>query len=61
MANRGRPKKEDVRSKGYRIRMNDDELEMLEKLQQMHNASKAEVIRNALSEYYNKTTKNRKR
>lgn len=56
MNKRGRPRKEDARTNGYRIRMTDDESKKLEELQQICCTSKAEVIRCALSDYYDKLT-----
>ncbi len=57
MVKRGRPLKEDKRDNGYRLRMNDEELAQLEELQEMHRLSKAEIIRNALADYYRKSKK----
>lgn len=50
----GRPKKEDSRDNQYRVRLNDDENEMLEYASKMTDKAKSDVFRQALKEYYNK-------
>ena len=50
----GRPKKEDSRDNQYRVRLNDDENEMLEYASKMTDKAKSEVFRQALRDYYNK-------
>ena len=54
MTKRGRPKKEDAKTNGYRLRMTDDENKRLEELQQICGTTKAEIIRQALSDYHDK-------
>lgn len=51
----GRPKKEDSRDNQYRVRLNDDENEMLAYVSQMTEKAKSEVFRQALTELYQKT------
>ena len=51
----GRPKKEDSRDNQYRVRLNDDENEMLTYVSQMTEKAKSEVFRQALTELYHKT------
>lgn len=51
----GRPKKEDSRDNQYRVRLNDDENEMLDYVSQMTEKAKSEVFRQALTELYHKT------
>ena len=49
---RGRPKKNDARSGGYRIRLNSDEEEMLAVLSYESNKTKADILREALKLSY---------
>ena len=51
----GRPKKEDSRDNQYRVRLNDDENEMLDYVSRMTEKAKSEVFRQALTELYQKT------
>ncbi|MBP3199536.1 MAG: hypothetical protein J6N21_21420, partial [Butyrivibrio sp.] len=51
----GRPKKEDSRDNQYRVRLNDDENEMLDYVSHMTEKAKSEVFRQALTELYQKT------
>lgn len=51
---RGRPKKEDSRNKQYRVRLNDDEDEMLTYASEATGKQKSEILRQALVDYYNK-------
>ena len=57
MAKRGRPFKEDARKNQYRIRMNDDENNRLEKLSKSTGMGRADVIRVALEKYEELTNK----
>lgn len=50
---RGRPKKEETKSKEYKMRIGLEEEEMLEFLMYKEGAPKSEVIRKALKMYYN--------
>lgn len=61
MNKRGRPKKENARTNGYRIRMTDEESANLDELQKIYNLPKAQIIRDALSEYYDKTIKKKRK
>jgi hypothetical protein len=61
MAKRGRPAKPDTKNVGYRIRMNETEMQQLDELQQLCGTSKAEVIRHALSSYHTKIIKQKKK
>ena len=45
----GRPKKEDSRDNQYRVRLNDDENEMLTYVSQMTEKAKSEVFRQSLT------------
>ena len=51
----GRPKKEDCRDNQYRVRLNDNENEMLEYVSKMNEKKKSDVFRQALIELYEKT------
>lgn len=55
---RGRPKKEDSRDKQYRVRLNDDEDEMLERASGLTGKQRSEIFRQALVDYYNKVRVN---
>lgn len=55
---RGRPKKEDSRDKQYRVRLNDDEDEMLNYASGITGKQKSEIFRQALVDYYNKVRVN---
>ena len=49
---RGRPTKENKRDNSYRIRMNEEEKQMLIHMSERNGLTKADVIREALSAYY---------
>ena len=51
---RGRPKKENLRDKQYRVRLNDIEDKMLSYVSETTGKQKSEIFRNALEDYYNK-------
>lgn len=51
---RGRPKKEDSRDKQYRVRLNNDEDEILSYASGVTGQQKSEIFRQALVDYYNK-------
>lgn len=51
---RGRPKLEDSRDNQYRVRLNDEENEMLSYASQKMDKPKSEIFRLALIDYYNK-------
>lgn len=53
MKNRGRPKKNNSRTLGYRLRMDDEEAAMLDYLSEKLRLSKADVIRKGLKILYN--------
>lgn len=53
MKNRGRPKKNNSRTLGYRLRMDDEEATMLSFLSGKLSLSKAEVLRKGLKILYN--------
>ena len=55
---RGRPKKEDSRNKQYRVRLNDDEENMLNYASEVTGQQKSEIFRQSLIEYYNKVRLN---
>lgn len=57
MAKQGRPVKKDPKTKGYRIRMSQEEMDELDRLQECCQKSKAEIIRTALHDYGLKTKK----
>lgn len=61
MKKRGRPKTDDARTYGYRIRLNSKEQTQLEELQQISNLPKAQVIRTALLDYHKKITKQQRK
>jgi len=50
---RGRPKLEDSRSNQYRVRLNDEENRRLDYVSKRLDKPKSEILRLALSEYYN--------
>lgn len=50
---RGRPKKDEAKSRVYKLRVGAEESEMLDYLSYKDDVPKAEVIRNALKMYYN--------
>lgn len=52
MKKRGRPTKDDKRDDSYRIRLNAEERQMLEQISELSGRTKADVIRIALSSYY---------
>ena len=49
---RGRPTKDNKRDDSYRIRLNAEEKQMLTQISEWSGLTKADVIRKALSEYY---------
>ena len=49
---RGRPTKDNKRDNSYRIRMNEEEKQMLAQISEWSGLTKADVIREALSAYY---------
>lgn len=51
MAKRGRPFKEDARKNQYRVRLNDDERNRLERLTKMTGMGQCDVFRTALENY----------
>lgn len=55
---RGRPKIEDSRNNQYRIRLNDEEEQMLSYVSKKTDRTKSEIFRTALMEYYNKVLLN---
>lgn len=55
---RGRPKKEDSRDKQYRVRLNNEEEEMLSYTSGLTGKQKSEIFRQALKDYYNKVRVN---
>lgn len=52
MENRGRTKKEDSKNNQYRLRMSDEESEMLKILSEESGLSRADILRKALKNYY---------
>ena len=52
MKKRGRPTKDNKRDDSYRIRMNEEEKQMLTQISEWSGLTKADVIRKALSAYY---------
>lgn len=52
MKKRGRPAKYNKRDDSYRIRLNAEERQMLEQISELSGRTKADVIREALSAYY---------
>ena len=52
MKKRGRPTKDNKRDDSYRIRLNAEERQMLEQISELSGRTKADVIRIALSSYY---------
>lgn len=51
MSKRGRPFKEDARKVQYKVRMNEEELNRLERLSKMTGMGKSDVFRTALEKY----------
>lgn len=51
MNKNGRPKSENSRTQGYRVRLNDEEMDRLNSLSKKNRKSKAEIIRLALLIY----------
>ena len=52
MKKRGRPTKSNKRDDSYRIRMNEEEKQMLTQISEWSGLTKADVIREALLAYY---------
>ena len=52
MKKRGRPTKDNKRDNSYRIRMNEEEKQMLTQMSEWSGLTKADVIRTALFAYY---------
>ena len=52
MKKRGRPTKSNKRDDSYRIRMNEEEKQMLTQISEWSGLTKADAIREALSAYY---------
>lgn len=52
MKKRGRPTKDNKRDDSYRIRLNAEEKQMLTQMSEWSGLTKADVIRIALSSYY---------
>lgn len=61
MNKRGRPKKDDARIHGYRIRLNTEEQTQLEDLQNICNMPRAQIIRAAILDYYKKIKKQQRK
>lgn len=61
MNKRGRPKKEDARIYGYRIRLNTEEQSQMDELSQIYHLPKAQIIRIAILDYYKKTKKQQRK
>ena len=59
MKKRGRPVKDNKRDDSYRIRMNEEEKQMLEQISEWSGLTKADAIREALSAYYNRIKSNK--
>lgn len=55
MNKNGRPKSEDSRNKQYRLRMNDEESQMLDYISGKTGESKADILRKSLANYYELT------
>lgn len=55
MNKRGRPCTDDARKNQYRLRMTDDELDMLDYIVEKTGKTKAEILREALRSSYNFT------
>lgn len=55
MNKRGRPCNKDSRDNQYRLRMSDEEVEMLNDLSAKMHKTKAEILREALKMYHNLT------
>ena len=52
MKKRGRPTKDNKRDDSYRIRLNEEERQMLEQISEWSGLTKADAIRTALFAYY---------
>ena len=52
MAGKGRPTVDDKRDNQYRVRLNDEENQMLTYCSQMTGQPKSQIFRKALEEYY---------
>lgn len=61
MKKRGRPKTDDARTYGYRLRLNSKEQTQLEELQQISHLPKSQVLRQALLDYHRKITKQQRK
>ena len=59
MKKRGRPAKDSKRDDSYRIRLNAEERQMLEQISELSGRTKADVIRIALSSYYDLVKSNK--
>lgn len=57
MARRGRPKKPNARRGGVHIRLNDEEVSMLEELSDKNNKPRAEIFRELMVGEYQKSIK----
>ena len=57
---RGRPAKDNKRDDSYRIRLNAEERQMLEQISELSGRTKADVIRIALSSYYDLAKSNKR-
>lgn len=49
---RGRPRSENTRAFGYRLRLNSEEYQILQRSSELSGQNKANVIRIALRDYY---------
>ena len=52
---RGRPRSENTRAFGYRLRLNSEEYQILQRSSELSGQNKANVIRIALRDYYENT------